>query len=30
MRTRPDPIVLVLLGIAAALFAVIAAWSIGK
>jgi len=29
-RTRPDPLVLVLLGIATALFVVIAAWSIGK
>jgi hypothetical protein len=29
-RTKPDPLVLVLLGIAATLFVVIAAWSIGK
>ena len=29
-RTRPDPVVVVLLAIAAATFAVIAAWSIGK
>ena len=29
-RTKPDPLVLILLGIAATLFVVIAAWSIGK
>jgi hypothetical protein len=29
-RTRPDPLVLTLLAIAAALFAVVAAWSMGK
>jgi hypothetical protein len=29
-RTKPDPIVITLLAIAAATFAVIAAWSIGK
>jgi hypothetical protein len=30
LRTKPDPIVLVLLAIATATFAVIAGWSIGK
>jgi hypothetical protein len=29
-RTKPDPLVLILLGIAATLFVVIAAWSMGK